>query len=86
MPEIRKGAGLKMSNYKSIRASIYSSQTDKTKRIIDRIREETADLTADELGTLSILFGLDRMIKEESEKAGKIVKFPTVANLEAVEK
>ena len=77
---------MKMSDYKSIRASIYSGQTDKTKRIINRIREETADLTADELGTLSILFGLDKMIKEDEEKAGKIIKFPTVANLEAIEK
>ena len=70
-----------MSDYKRIRASIYSEQSEKMKRIIDKIQEETADLTADELGTLSILLGTDRMIRIETETAGKVVKFPTVANL-----
>ena len=51
------------------------------KRIIDKIQEETADLTADELGILTVLLGTDKMIRTEVETAGKIVKFPTVANL-----
>ncbi len=70
-----------MSNYKAIRASIYSKQSEKMKRIIDKIQEETADLTADELGILTVLLGTDKMIRTEVETAGKIVKFPTVANL-----
>ena len=70
-----------MSNYKAIRASIYSKQSEKMKRIIDKIQEETADLTADELGILTVLLGTDKMIRTEVETTGKIVKFPTVANL-----
>ena len=75
-----------MDDNKIIIENIYSRQSEKIKRKIDKIREEIAGLTADELETLNIIFGLERMIKVDEETAKKVVKFPTVANLEAVEK
>jgi len=62
-------------------ASIYSRQTERVKQILTSIQE--ADLTADELGNISIVTGLYRMIKiDDEENKGKMLKFPTVANLE----
>ena len=81
-----KGESLKMNDNKVIIASIYGRQSEKMKRKIDRIREEIAGLTSDELKTLNIIFGLERMIKVDEETAEKVIKFPTVANLEAIEK
>ena len=75
-----------MNDNKVIIASIYGRQSEKMKRKIDRIREEIACLTSDELKTLNIIFGLERMIKVDEETAEKVIKFPTVANLEAIEK
>ena len=75
-----------MDDNKIIIENIYGRQSEKIKRKIDKIREEIAGLTADELETLIIIFGLERMIKVDEETAKKVVKFPTVANLEAVEK
>ena len=75
-----------MDDNKIIIENIYGRQSEKIKRKIDKIREEIAGLTADELETLNIIFGLERMIKVDEETAEKVVKFPTVANLKAVEK
>lgn len=63
-----------MDNFKTIKASIYSNQSKEMKEIIDKVQSEIIDLTAEELGTLSILIELEKMIKEKE----KIIKFPTV--------
>ena len=77
-------------NYKSIAAITYSQQPNKIKKIIDEIREKTITLTSDEIGTIGFLIDLERETRKYEEEsgrtAGKIVKFPTVANLGTFEK
>ena len=77
-------------NFKSTAAITYSQQPNKIKKIIDEIREKTITLTSDEIGTIGFLMDLERETRKYEEEtgrtAGKIVKFPTVANLGTVEK
>lgn len=65
---------------KRIAASMYSSQRDKVKRILDSIQK--ANLTETELGNLSIITGLYHIVKKNEneirkDEPGKIVKFPS---------
>ena len=68
-----------MGEYKEIRAKIYSEQSEKMKAVIQRIQKETDCLSSEELGTLSILFGIEKMIKEEESE--KIIQFPSKLTL-----
>ena len=77
-------------NYKSTQATVYSQQSNRMKKIINEIKEKTMILTSDEIGTIGFLMDLEREIRKYEAEAGtkdkKIIKFPTVANLEAIEK
>ena len=77
-------------NYKSNQAIIYSQQSNRVKKIINELKEKTIFLTSDEIGIIGYLMDLEREIRKYEERAGKtagkIVKFPTVANLGTVEK
>lgn len=55
-----------MNDQKRIRAEILSRTTDRVRVIANNLRRE--GLSADELGTLSIIMGIDRIILEQEEK------------------
>lgn len=54
-----------MSEYKRIRAEILSGATERVRKIAQSLRREA--LSAEELGTLSIITGLDKQIQEQAE-------------------
>ena len=57
-----------MKEQRIIRAEILSGTTDRVRDIVTRLSRETNQLTADELGTLSIIIGIDGQIKREAEE------------------
>lgn len=63
-----------MEDWKRIKAEIISGSSENIKALLRQISKELEELSADELGTLSIIMGLYRLIKEEEKN--NIIMFP----------